>query len=113
MPEPTVGELFAIVQRLGETVQKGVDIQLAMSNGPRPGRRPPPTRMGANSADSKRSVDSKRSSVPARSAIVEGVSAKVDEDVLDLGVEIDRGHPELPPDARHLVAAERRLGVDR
>ena len=32
MPEPTVPELFAIVQKLGETVQKGVDIQLAMSN---------------------------------------------------------------------------------
>ena len=32
MPEPTAAELFAIVQRLGETVQKGVDIQLAMSN---------------------------------------------------------------------------------
>jgi len=32
MPEPTAAELFAIVQKLGETVQKGVDIQLAMSN---------------------------------------------------------------------------------
>src|SRR3954469_22621749 len=32
MPEPTVGELFAIVQKLGDTVQKAVDIQLAMSN---------------------------------------------------------------------------------
>ena len=32
MPEPTVAELFAIVQRLSETVQKGVDIQLAMSS---------------------------------------------------------------------------------
>jgi hypothetical protein len=32
MPEPTAAELFTIVQRLSETVQKGVDIQLAMSN---------------------------------------------------------------------------------
>ncbi|HZZ90975.1 MAG TPA: hypothetical protein VFE23_00330 [Usitatibacter sp.] len=32
MAEPTLAELFSIVQRLGETVQKGVDIQLAMSN---------------------------------------------------------------------------------
>ena len=31
MPEPTLPELFAIVQRLGETVQKGVDVQLRMS----------------------------------------------------------------------------------
>jgi hypothetical protein len=30
--EPTVADLFAIVQRLSETVQKGVDIQLTMSN---------------------------------------------------------------------------------
>ena len=40
-------------------------------------------------------------------------SAQVDEDVLGLGVEVERGHPELAADARHLVAAERRLGVDR
>ena len=32
MPEPTLAELFAIVQRLGETVQKGVDVQLRMSD---------------------------------------------------------------------------------
>ena len=37
---------------------------------------------------------------------------EVDEDVLRLGVQVDGGHPELPPDAGHLVAAERRLGVD-
>ena len=40
-------------------------------------------------------------------------SAEVDEDVLGLRVEVERAHPELAPDARHLVAAERRLGVDR
>jgi hypothetical protein len=32
MPEPTLAELFAIVQKLGETVQKGVDVQLRMSD---------------------------------------------------------------------------------
>jgi hypothetical protein len=32
MSEPTVAELFPIVQRLSETVQKGIDIQLALSN---------------------------------------------------------------------------------
>lgn len=32
MPEPTLAELFTIVQRLGETVQKGVDVQLRMSD---------------------------------------------------------------------------------
>src|SRR5688572_10102691 len=41
------------------------------------------------------------------------VSADVDEDVLGLRVEVERAHPELPADAGHLVAAERRLGVDR
>src|SRR5690349_17184689 len=40
-------------------------------------------------------------------------SAEVDEDVLRLRVEVERAHPELPPDARHLVAAERRLDVHR
>src|SRR5688572_22803044 len=40
-------------------------------------------------------------------------SGDVDEDVLRLGVEVQGGHPELAADARHLVAAERRLGVDR
>ena|SRR5437764_496373 len=31
MPEPTATELFSLIQKLGETVQKGVDIQLTMS----------------------------------------------------------------------------------
>ena len=40
-------------------------------------------------------------------------SGEVDEDVLGLRVQVEGAHPELAPDARHLVAAERRLGVDR
>src|SRR6478609_8900724 len=42
----------------------------------------------------------------------ENPSGEVDEDVLRLGVEVERAHPELPPDPGHLVAAERRLRVD-
>ena len=53
----------------------------------------------------------KRADVAARSR--GSVSADVDEDVLRLRVEVQRAHPELAADARHLVAAERRLGVDR
>src|SRR5262245_23375590 len=40
-------------------------------------------------------------------------SGEVDEDVLRLREQVERGHPELAPDPRHLVAAERRLDVDR
>ena len=40
-------------------------------------------------------------------------SGDVDEDVLRLRVQIQGRHPELTPDAGHLVAAEGRLGVDR
>ena len=54
-----------------------------------------------------------RPSAVARISTGAGRSAQVDEDVLRLGVELERRHPELAPDAGHLVAAERRLGVDR
>ena len=40
-------------------------------------------------------------------------SSKVDEDVLELGVLVQGVHAQLAADAGHLVAAERRLGVDR
>src|SRR6188474_3273753 len=42
-----------------------------------------------------------------------GSSGEVDVDVLGLRVELERRHPELSTDARHLVTAERRLDVDR
>src|SRR5690349_2126981 len=74
-------------------------IQAAAMNVPRPARRaPPPPTLPEKPAD-----DGARSP---------GVRlGDVDEDVLGLGVEVERRHPELPTDARHLVAAERRLRV--
>ena len=43
----------------------------------------------------------------------QGRLGQVHVDVLELGVQLQRVHAQLAPDARHLVAAERRLGVDR
>ena len=75
--------------------------QPASARAPRPRRPRPGGRPGRGS------------SWPPTASPVLPCSADVDEDVLGLRVEVERAHPELAADARHLVAAERRLGVDR
>ena len=44
--------------------------------------------------------------------MVDRLRPNIDEDVLGFGVQLDGRHAELPPDAGHLVATERRLRVD-
>jgi hypothetical protein len=85
---------------------------------------PLPTRTAAITASATRSPRPRvrpptAATAGSRSAAGRRSSAEIDEDVLDLRVQLEGVHSELPTDPRPLVAAERRLrvhgavGVDR
>src|SRR6185503_387981 len=73
-----------------------------------PARTPPrPTRPGGQEEGRPLAQSRHGDGRPNRVSPPRARSPEVDEDVLGLGIEVDRGHPELAPDPGHLVAAER------
>src|SRR5436190_935803 len=72
----------------------------------------PSARSQAHRESSTSARASSVASTSARSVTTSGASAKVYEDVLDLCVLIHSVHAQFTAQARHLVAAKRRLGVN-